>query len=222
METTIVQVKEANFINANVKRFVVEKPQGYQFVPGQAAEIALNETGWDTQFRPFTFTSLNAWEHLEFMIKIYPDRNGVTAQLGKTNAGASFIIGKPFGAIEYKGPGVFIAGGSGITPFISIFRELKRQNRLLSNKLIYSNRSSRDVIAGAELHDLLKDNYINHYSKEGVIGFIEKRLNKNILIDYIKDFSQQFYVCGTHSFVEDISKALIELGASADSLVIEK
>ncbi|MFN8293569.1 MAG: FAD-binding oxidoreductase [Chitinophagales bacterium] len=222
MNTSIVQVKEAHFVNSNVKRFIIEKPKGYQFVPGQAAEIALNEDGWSNEFRPFTFTSLNSWEHLELLVKIYPERKGVTAQLAKTNAGASFILGEPFGAIEYKGPGVFIAGGSGITPFISIFRELKKQNRLLNNKLIYSSYTSADVIAGAELHDMLKENYINHYTKEGVIGFVEKRLNKNSLIEYIKDFGQRFYVCGSQNFVHDISATLLQLGASADGLVIEK
>lgn len=221
MSTYIVSIKEANFVTGNVKRFMIEKPKGYQFVPGQAAEFAINEEGWRDQFRPFTFTSLNAWEHLEILVKIYPERKGVTAQLGRANAGASLIIKEPFGAIEYKGPGVFIAGGSGITPFISIFRELKKHGRIANNKLIYSNYTSRDVIYGAELHDLLKENYINHYTKEGVIGFREKRLNKDLLIDYIKDFSQRFYVCGSQSFVQDISKMLVDLGASANALVIE-
>ncbi len=222
MEKFIVKVREAHFVNSDVKRFVVEKPQGYHFVSGQATEVALNEAGWNDKFRAFTFTGLNTWENLEFYIRIYPERKGVTARLAGVNSGAEFIIGNPFGAIEYKGSGVFIAGGTGITPFISIFRELKKQNRILNNKLIYSNYTSRDVIDSAELHDLLKENYMNHYTREGVIGFREKRLDKDFLIQYVKDFSQRFYVCGSQSFVEDISRYLIELGANPDGLVIDK
>jgi ferredoxin-NADP reductase len=222
MSTYTVTIKEANFINGNVKRFLLEKPKGYHFIPGQATEFALNEEGWHDKFRPFTFTSLNSWENLEILVKIYPERKSVTAQLARVNAGASFLMKEPFGAIEYKGPGVFIAGGSGITPFISIFRELKKQGRIGNNKLIYSNYTSQDVINGAELHDLLKENYINHYTKEGVIGFRERRLNKDYLIEYVKNFSQRFYVCGSESFVHDISEMLMELGASADGLVIDR
>jgi len=221
MEQYTVKVKEAYFVNSDVKRFVIEKPAGYTFTSGQATEIALNEKDWSQKFRPFTFTGLNSWESLELLVRIYPERNGVTAKLSKVNTGAEFIITKPFGAIEYKGLGVFIAGGTGITPFLSIFRELKKQNRLTTNKLIYSNHTSHDVIAGAELHDLFKENYINHYSSEGVIGFRERRVDKDILIDYIKDFGQRFYVCGSQRFVTDITKILLELGANADSLVIE-
>ena len=221
MEQYTVKVKEAYFVNSDVKRFVIEKPAGYTFTSGQATEIALNEKDWSQKFRPFTFTGLNSWESLELLVRIYPERNGVTAKLSKVNTGAEFIITKPFGAIEYKGLGVFIAGGTGITPFLSIFRELKKQNRLTTNKLIYSNHTSHDVIAGAELHDLFKENYINHYSSEGVIGFRERRVDKDILIYYIKDFGQRFYVCGSQRFVTDITKILLELGANADSLVIE-
>ncbi len=221
MEQYTVKIKEAYFISSDVKRFVIEKPSGYTFASGQAADIALNETDWNQKFRPFTFTGLNSWENLELLVRIYPERNGVTAKLSKVNTGAELILTKPYGAIEYKGSGVFIAGGTGITPFLSIFRELKKQNRLATNKLIYSNHTSRDVIAGAELHDLFKENYINHYTREGVIGFRERRIDKDILIDYIKDFGQRFYVCGSQNFVTDISKILLELGANTDSLVIE-
>jgi len=38
------------------------------------------------------------------------------------------ILHDVFGAISYMGEGVFIAGGAGITPFISIFRYLKLKN----------------------------------------------------------------------------------------------
>jgi ferredoxin-NADP reductase len=41
-----------------------------------------------------------------------------------------------FGAIEYKGEGVFIAGGAGVTPFIAILRQLQAENKIANNKLI--------------------------------------------------------------------------------------
>ncbi len=222
MADHIVKILESNYITLNTKRFLVQKPQAYSFIPGQATDLAINLPGWSDKFRPFTFTGLTRWEHLEFMVKIYPERKGVTDQLGRVNAGTELIIKEPFGAIQYKGPGVFIAGGSGITPFLSIFRDLSRNKQLNNCKLIYSNYTSEDVICGTELHDMLKENYINHYTREGVIGFRERRLNRDWLVSYIQDFGQRFYVCGGESFVKDLCKTLIELGASAETLVIDK
>jgi ferredoxin-NADP reductase len=42
------------------------------------------------------------------------------------------------------------------------------------------------------------------------------------LIENIVDFNQQFYVCGPESFVSDINKNLLELGAEPEFLVFEQ
>ncbi|MDI9319669.1 MAG: FAD-binding oxidoreductase [Phycisphaerales bacterium] len=218
----LVKILDAEFINHDVKRFIVEKPPEYVFVPGQGAEVAINLPEWKDKLRPFTFTNLNSQNYLELMVKIYPARKGVTYQLGKTNAGAELIIGEPFGAINYKGPGVFLAGGSGITPFLSIFRHLYKAQQLRGNKLIYSNRTVEDVIMFQELQKMLKTDLIPFFSHENKIGFGYNRIDRNYLIAAIKDFSQYFYLCGPDAFVKDLSKILMDLGANLESLVIEE
>jgi ferredoxin-NADP reductase len=218
----LVKVLDAEFINHDVKRFIVEKPPEYAFIPGQGTELAINLPDWKKQFRPFTYTNLNSQNYLEFMVKIYTDRNGVTKQLGKTNAGAEFIIGEPFGAINYKGPGVFLAGGSGITPFISIFRHLYKENHLRGNRLIYSNRTVEDIILYQELQKMLKTDLIPFFSHENKIGFGYNRIDRNYIIAAIKDFSQYFYLCGPEQFIKDMTKILLDLGADLESLVVEE
>lgn len=218
----IVKILDAEFINHDVKRFIVEKPPEYVFVPGQGAEVAINLPEWKDKYRAFTFTNLNAQNYLEIMVRIYLDRNGVTKQLSKTNAGAELIISDPFGAINYKGPGVFLAGGSGITPFISIFRYLYKENHLRGNTLIYSNRNVEDVIMYQELQKMLKTDLIPFFSHENKIGFGYNRIDRNYLIKVIKDFSQFFYLCGPQQFVSDLSNILLDLGANIESLVVEE
>ena len=58
MANHTVKIIDAEFITPDVKRFIIEKPSGYNFVPGQATEVAINKEGWNTRFRPFTFTGL--------------------------------------------------------------------------------------------------------------------------------------------------------------------
>lgn len=217
----IVKIVESFYVTHDVKCFIVEKPTGYDFIQGQGTDVSINIPDWKNQMRPFTFTSLREQNHLEFMIKIYRDHNGVTNMLGKTNTGSELILHDVFGAIQYKGKGVFIAGGSGITPFISIFRDLYKKKELSGNKLIYSNKTSEDVIMDKELKKMLKEDYVKIYTRQNVIGFVSRRIDRNYLIENIVDFNQHFYVCGTSDFVKSITGYLIDLGVTANSLVIE-
>jgi len=218
----IVKVLEADYITHDVKHFKVERPAGYDFTPGQATDVCINLPEWKDQLRPFTFTGLTDWNYLEFMIKIYTDRNGVTHRLGSCNSGTELILHDVFGAIQFKGNGVFIAGGAGITPFIAILRNLYKQDMLRGNKLIYSNKTSADVIMKKELEQMLKKDFINVFTREDSIGFLGKRIDRDFLIDKIADFSQYFYVCGPDAFVTDINAHLLELGANTETLVFEQ
>ena len=120
-------------VTHNVRSFQIAKPGGYKFEPGQATEVSINRDKWKDERRPFTFTSLNEWPYLEFTIKMYRDHNGVTNELSTLKPGDELIIRDIWGAISYKGEGYFIAGGAGITPFIAILRQLKKDNKVNSN-----------------------------------------------------------------------------------------
>lgn len=217
-----VKILEATYINHDVKRFLVEKPEGYSFIPGQATEVSIDLPVWRNQLRPFTFTSLTEWPYLEFTIKIYNDHHGVTKQLGKTNAGQTLLLHEVFGTIQYKGPGIFIAAGAGITPFIAIFRDLYEKKALGNNTLILSNKTSNDIIDGPELFQMLGARFLNVFTREGVIGFMERRIDRNYLVETIRDFSRNFYVCGPELFVSQITAHLLSLGASAESIIFEQ
>ncbi|WP_281225853.1 FAD-binding oxidoreductase [Flavobacterium aquiphilum] len=222
METHVVKILKAFYINHDVKCFVTEKPSGYDFIPGQATDVSINLPEWEDKLRPFTFTNLKEQNYLEFMIKIYKDHEGVTNKLGSINAGSELILHDVFGAIQYKEKGTFIAGGAGITPFISIFRDLYKKQEIHGNKLIFSNKTAEDVIMPEELQKMLKKDFLNVFTRENVIGFQEKRIDRNFLIDTIADFSQNFYVCGPSDFVKNITNHLFDLGANVDTVVFEK
>lgn len=222
MNSSIVKIIDTFFVTHDVKCFRVEKPKGFTFIPGQATDISINLESWKDKIRPFTFTNTPKDDYLEFMIKIYRDHQGVTNKLGSINAGGELILHDVFGAIRYKGEGVFIAAGSGITPFISIFRDLHQKKQLGDNFLIYTNKTSEDVIMDKELSEMLKDNFTNIYTRENIIGFIGKRIDRNFLIENIVDFNQNFYVCGPVDFVKNVTRNLIDLGVTSDTLVIEE
>ena len=88
MEVHIVKILSIDQVTHDVKRFRIEKPDGYSFIPGQATEVSVNTPELKNEKRPFTFTCLNSKPYLEFTIKIYPSHNGITNELGKLDPGA--------------------------------------------------------------------------------------------------------------------------------------
>jgi len=222
MEEHIVRIESITPVTHNVKQFRLTKPQGYKFEPGQATEISINKNEWKEKRNPFTFTSLNSWPYLEFTIKIYPERNGVTNELGKLNPGDELILHDVWGAIAYKGEGYFIAGGAGITPFIAILRQLNNDSLIKSNQLFFSNRTSDDIILHTELDAMLGANAHYVITNEETTTFEKGHINRDYLISHVTDFTKPFYVCGPDKMISDLSQVLNELGASADQVVFEK
>ncbi|MCL4283095.1 MAG: flavodoxin reductase [Flavobacteriales bacterium] len=217
-----VKILDSAFITHNVKRFTLEKPKGYHYTPGQAAWVALDRAGWHERPGQFTFTSLNNSRTLELIIKIYDERKGLTQQLGLAQRGDGLLIGAPFGTITYKGPGFFFAGGTGVTPFIAILRDLYKEKKIEGNTLVCSNQTADDIILDEELSKMLGKNFLNIFTRQHVIGFLERRIDRNILITLVQNFNQHFYICGPRSFVQDLSGLLTSLGASAESIVIDQ
>ena len=221
MENHIVKIISVEPVTHDVMRFTIEKPKGYKFVAGQATEISINRPELKDEKRPFTFTSLNNETNLEFTIKIYESHNGVTKELAKLKKDDELIIRDVWGAIEYKGEGVFIAGGAGITPFIAILRELNAQNKIANNKLLFTNKTEKDIILNDELQAILGRNFINTLTDEKNNNYESGRIDAAFLEKNVSNFKQHFYVCGPPKFVTAISETLAKLGAKTDAVVFE-
>lgn len=221
-EEHIVQILDTAYITHDVKRFKLSRPGQYSFKPGQATDLVINQPDWLKERRSFTFTGLNDWDHLEFTIKIYPDHQGVTHKLATLKAGDELILHDTWGAIHYKGAGTFIAGGAGITPFIAILRQLQKEGALSNNQLIFSNKTTKDIILKEEFEDMLGNNFINTLTQEKNPLYDNRKADLNYLREKIKNLSQYFYICGPDAMVEGVAEHLLELGAEKSKIVIEE
>ena len=218
----LIKIKAIENLTHDVKRFQCEKPEAYNFIPGHATEVSINKKGWEEERRPFTFTLLNNSPDLEFVIKIYKDHAGVTNELDKLTAGDELIVRDVWGAIEYKGAGYFIAGGAGITPFIAILRQLKKDNKVDGNKLFFTNKTGKDIILEKELNSILGKNAIHTITDEPTNKYHNGFINEQFLKDNIDDFRKHFYLCGPPKMIEALENSLIKLGASPDAVIFEK
>ncbi|NKI27617.1 flavodoxin reductase [Arenibacter sp. 6A1] len=221
MEKKPVSIKSIDFATHDVLRIVTGKPDGVDFVPGQATEIFIDKSGWENEGKPFTFTCLPNMDYLEFMIKTYPSHNGVTKELLKLQAGDKLIINDIFGAINYKGEGTFIAGGAGITPFVAILRNLKAHGKIGNNKLLFANKTSSDIILEEEFNKMLGKNFMNILSEEESDKYAHGYITANFIKENT-DLKGYFYVCGPPKMMEAVEKELRDLQVHESYIVTEK
>lgn len=214
----IISIEHATHDVMHIK---TEKPEHISFSPGQAADVAINKPSWKQEIRPFTFTSLPSDNYLEFLIKVYPEHKGVTDQIGKLNTNDSLSIGDVFGDINYKGEGIFIAGGAGVTPFVSVFKHLEKQQQLGNNKLIFANKTFSDIIEYDYFDILLGKNFVNVLSNENKEGYEHGYITAELIESQIDNKTTNFYLCGPPPMMDAVLKQLKELGVEESKIIKE-
>jgi len=221
MKQLTVKIKSIQHITHDVLQIVSEKPPKFTFTPGQATEIAINKNGWEDKKRPFTFTNLPDSDFLEFTIKTYPSHKGVTNELLHLKKDDMLILHDVFGTIAYKGEGIFIAGGAGITPFISIFRYLQLKNEIGSNKLIFANKTKVDIILEDEFKNMLGKNFINILSDEKSDVYAHGLITEEFLKTHMSESTKNVYICGPPPMMEAIEKQLDHLKIDKKRIIKE-
>jgi hypothetical protein len=221
MKKHIVKIKELESLTHDVIRIVTEKPEGYRFEPGQATEVAINQPELSEQRRPFTFTSCNQNPYVEFIVKVYPT-DGITAMMRDMKPGEALIIHDVFGAVHYEGPGYFLAGGAGITPFVAIFRSLYRKGKIDGNQLFFANKKQEDVILKEELEKMLNGNAHFYLTRENQSDDKKFRFD-NAFFDKNCNTLQDpyYYVCGTPAMTKEVVNLLKGKNIRSEKIIFE-
>ena len=217
----ITKIKSIEHLTHDVLRIVLDKPKDLNYIPGQAVDIALNKPDWKDKKNCFTFTSLPEDDHIEFTIKTYPEHHGMTNELLSSKAGDEVLVYSPFGDIYYKGAGIFIAGGAGITPFIAILKNLEKQNKIDGNKLIFANKEKSDIILEDHYNKVLGKNFINVLSKEEIEGYEHGYISQDLIKKYSEADLKYYYLCGPPPMMDAVEAHLKSLGIAEEFVVKE-
>lgn len=219
-----VKITDIADVTHNVRRYRLEKPLGFSFKPGQATDVSLDEDGWRDKKHPFTFTSLTDDPWLEFTIKSYFDTggDGVTERLYSYKPGQSLIVRDVWGTITYKGPGTFIAGGAGVTPFIAILRDLHHRRKLEGHSLVVSNRTEADIILRDEFEAMHGLETVWTVTDDPASSLLHERIDAKFLKAHVSDWTRNFYLCGPDDMVKELRSMLKELGANVENVTWEK
>ena len=125
-------------------------------------------------------------------------------------------------------PLVFIAGGIGITPFVSMLRFIKDKKLFdYQTNLIYSNREREVAPFLDELQTMSNENLnfklILTMTKDSKWNGEKRRINEKFLKDYLNDFNKYLYmIAGPPGFVSGMINVLREAGVDKENVKAER
>lgn len=191
----------------------VAKPDDYSFAAGQYALLQISLGVNEKFIRQYSFSSSPSDSRLEFIIRKLPGGKVSTWLHDQARVGDMISITKPYGRFE-KTPGtghhVFVAGGVGLAPFLSMIRSDPSETTLL-----YSERSQEKVIDDTELTKLLGGDY--RLVLSGETGRIKQTHFHDLLG---KDYT--YYLCGSKQFIDSIESSLTNvIGIKRDHIIRE-
>lgn len=141
--------------------FRFARPEGFQFRAGQAVNLALvdpPETDAKGNSRTFSLASAPSERSLQVATRMRD--TAFKRVLGSLPPGSTVKLRGPMGNFtlpeDASRPVALLAGGIGITPFMSMLREEERSGSRRARVLAYSNRSPADAPFLTELHRLAR------------------------------------------------------------------
>lgn len=202
------------------------------FEAGQFVWLNIGHSPFSLVEHPFSISSAPHQPQLEFLIK---ESGDFTNAIGATKPGLHVWIDGPYGhftlpeeAGEPPRPLVFIAGGVGIAPVLSLLRELGRRRPVPSASLIYGNRLASQIVALDELRAMERDLGLHLHlvlgeppeDWSGPVG----ELTTDVLRPLLTPLAPRalFMICGPLPMIDSVEASLKRLGVARADIVTER
>jgi ferredoxin-NADP reductase len=207
------------------KTFVLERdPRIPDFVPGQFLNLTADVPDHGRIRRAYSIASSPMDSTIDLTIKKFED--GVLSKFLCECAavGNVFHVMGPYGVFtlrEMRPRLLFVAGGSGVVPFRSMWRYILQRNLDIFTTLVYATRSPEFVIYRDEIAELPPSRFqvVHVHSRYGE----RRRLNRTLLQEIAGSLANTFcYACGPPQFCVDIREWLMELGVAREDILVEK
>lgn len=230
-------VSSVSRITANVWEILMTPPEGkklFQYLPGQFLFVTfLRGRGLPVEEHPFTISSSpSETDHIAVTIK---ESGDFTSSIGRTKAGDRAAVLAPYGRFSHllhpdRPRVVFIAGGIGVTPLLSMIRYMAHLRTEKDILLFYCNRTEADIafkdeldaIAGSDSSPDLRIVHILSNPGENWTG--EKgRISGATMKKYLGDMGNTgYYVCGPPPMMNGVEAALLSSGVADSNIHMEK
>jgi predicted ferric reductase len=212
---------------------LVLRPNGHEglhFQPGQFAWLTLEISPFRMREHPFSLaSSAQRCDRIEFGIKALGD---FTKTIKDVKPGTKAYLDGPYGVFtsdryENTAGFVFIAGGIGITPIMSMLVTLAERKDERPLLLIYANKTWEDITYREEIETLKEelDLTVIHVLKEppedwsGERGYVDKELLQRYIPK--RPATRNYFICAVPKMMEVVEAALHELGVPVTHVHME-
>jgi ferredoxin-NADP reductase len=215
-ETKVIEIIPRT---TDVTSYRFPRPPELTYKPGQYFFITIRQDNKELTHH-FSFSSSpTEKEHFEFTKKLTDHEYSLTLKAAKIGNWAR--IDAPYGQFTFEGEYskiVLLAGGIGITPFISIIRNAMNKRLETKITLFYGCRTENDIAFREELERMQSENenfkmvcVVNQPTGEwkGETGIITADMIKKALPDYKENV---FYTCGPPPMVKAMETIIESLG----------
>lgn len=217
--------------------FRFSKPKGFDFIPGQSIDLGLlNQAApSDEKDSRHAFSIVSAPFEGQLIIATRMRDSVFKRALKALSIGSPVTIDGPFGSMglhtERNRAGVFIAGGIGITPFVSILRQATKDAVAQRLILIYSSRRPEDTAFLRDLQQLeeqnpnfrlvatMTDMHLSSRTWPNQTGLITADVVRQVVGDLPKPI---YYIVGPPGMVEAMQKTLKHVGIEEADIRIEE
>lgn len=222
-ETQTAKLVERREIAKDTIELVFEKPSDFdRFSPGQYAVLTLQNpkhTDLDMPLRSLSIASHPSEKVLRFAMR--ESNSAFKRSCMELEPGATAKIYGPTGNFTLnnnKRNLVFLISGIGITPVLSMLKELEMRKSEKKIILLYSNPYQEKTAYDAELKKITLKNflYINRLSRA------EGRIDSQLIENYVSDFKAfDYYLVGTSPFLKQMKGILKSKNVPTNQLHID-
>jgi len=222
-------VKSIDRLNKNSVKIVFDVPaelsKNFAFTPGQYITLLIEKDGKEER-RSYSLCN-GPSEDLAVAVKEVPNGTISVYLNRELKQGDELQVSEPAGNFILKATEknvVAIAAGSGITPIMSIAKQLQSVGGNM--RLFYGNRTEEDILFNAELNALSSVKSQFALSGETKDGFLSGRIDKELITSLIKNNldmlrADAFFICGPEQMIMDVKETLSFFGVSDDKIRFE-
>lgn len=194
---------------------------------GQFVYLRLLSRTCGSEEHPFTLSSAGNADKSRITIKALGD---YTTRVSGVETGTRAIVDGPYGKFtprQREGTTLFLAGGIGITPCLSILREWDAEGVAYPTTLVWSVRRESDLIDDGYLNDLQERaetfRYVQVVTRPEGEGTAPGRIDRAMVAGVIEEPSAtRAYLCGPDRFRRDIVRLLRECGVPRRAIHFER